>query len=512
MPSRPAATAAAVLLALAWVAAQGVAPSAPLIMVTREGRTPVPTTMVGTDEFIALDEVASLFTVGVREDTLAGGVRVTYRDRAIVATAGQSIASVNGRVITLPAPVTKMGTRWMVPVEFLPRALGQIYDRRIDLRRGARLLAVGEVRVVRVSARVESPGPPTRAVLDVVPGVLATVTTTGNQVQVRFDADVLDLVLPPAGAGLVTQIRAIDRAPVIQVGLADAAGVPRVTPTMTPERTRVVIEIPSASASVPPAPDTATPTPAPAAPASVRAPGVAPEASVPAPVSAGGVRTIAIDAGHGGGDSGATSADGLEEKALTLDVARRLRTLLESRLGLRVVMTRDDDRDVSPDVRTSAANAGRADLFISLHANGAFSPVAAGAEVSALIPDPATTSPAGDGTESVALPALGGSTRTVEFVRWEHAQARHVDRAWTIAAVIEEELRALVPMGSRPLRRTPLRTLAGANMPAVQVEMAYLTNPEQARDAAGDEFRNRIAQALFQSVARLVTGQESRTP
>jgi N-acetylmuramoyl-L-alanine amidase len=49
-------------------------------------------------------------------------------------------------------------------------------------------------------------------------------------------------------------------------------------------------------------------------------------------------------------------------------------------------------------------------------------------------------------------------------------------------------------------------------MPAVQVEMAYLTNPEQARDAAGDEFRNRIAQALFQSVARLVTGQESRTP
>jgi len=500
--ARLAATSTVVILALAWVAAQGTAPPTALVMVTREGRTPVPTILQGADELIALDEVAALFMVTVREDTQAGGVRVTYRDRSIVVSAGQSMASVNGRVITLPSPVTRAGGRWLVPVEFLPRALGQIYDRRIDLRRASRLLAVGDIRVVRVTARVESGGPPTRAVVDIVPGVPVTATTDGAQVLLRIDADALDLAPAAAGAGLVVQSRGTDRGSAVALTLADAAGPARVSSTVAPERTRVTIEMPAAAAA-------ASAEPVPAAPSR---PAV-PYAETPAPLAApsGGIRIVALDPGHGGDDVGARSGDGLGEKQLTLEVARRLRTLLETRLGLRVILTRDDDRSLGPDARAAAANAGRADLLISLHANGAFSPEPSGAEVLALRPASIGTA-AGDTGESYTIPAIGGATRTLEFVRWDQAQASHAERAWEFAALVEAELRTLVPMGARPLRQVPLRTLAGANMPAVQVEMAYLTNPEQAREAATDDFKGRVAQALFQSVTRLVSGPEARTP
>ena len=76
-------------------------------------------------ELIALDDVATLFRVTVREDALAGGITVTYRGQTIVASADQPMASVNGRVVTLPSPIVRSGRRWLVPIEFLPRALAR---------------------------------------------------------------------------------------------------------------------------------------------------------------------------------------------------------------------------------------------------------------------------------------------------------------------------------------------------------------------------------------------------
>ena len=87
--------------------AQGTAPATPLTLITRDGRRPVPTTILNGQEFIALDDVASLFQVAVREDALAGGVTITYKGRTVVASTDQPMASVNGRVITLPAPVAR---------------------------------------------------------------------------------------------------------------------------------------------------------------------------------------------------------------------------------------------------------------------------------------------------------------------------------------------------------------------------------------------------------------------
>src|SRR5205814_6896547 len=93
------------------------------------------------------------------------------------------------------------------------------------------------------------------------------------------------------------------------------------------------------------------------------------------------IRTMAIDAGHGGDDQGVVGGRGTKEKDLTLAVARRLKTAIETRLGIRVLLTRDDDRNVPIDERTATANHNKADLFVSLHANASLRPRTTGAAI-----------------------------------------------------------------------------------------------------------------------------------
>jgi N-acetylmuramoyl-L-alanine amidase len=405
------------------------------------------------------------------------------------------MASVNGRVVTLPSPIVRSGRRWLVPVEFLPRALGPIYDQRIDLRRQSRLLIVGDLRVPRITARIDATGPPTRATVEIAPPVPVSTVVDNGRVLLRVDADALDVVVPGAASGLIEQIRAGDQPNTIAVQLAPAASTARATVnTADPAVTRVAIEVAQAA---PPQDAAATP-PRPAPPSSESAAPVLPRA---------GVQTIAIDPGHGGDEIGARGTAGTQEKQLTLDVARRLRGLVETRLGLHVVLTRDDDRVVPLDQRTATANNNKADLFISLHANAALSPRASGAEVYHLRlgrEEEQVRREAEAG--ALTLPVLGGGSRTIDLVRWDLAQARHVEASATFASMLGDTLKERVPMGPRPLQDAPLRVLEGADMPAALVEMAYLTNPDQEKLAGSEDFKNSIAQALYDAIVRFRGG------
>ena len=471
------------------VRAQGTPPPSPLTLIAREGRRTVPTVAQSGQELIALDDVASLFQVMVAEDAPTGGVTVTYRGRTIVLSAEQSIASVNGRVVTLPGPVTRSGRRLMVPVEFLPRALGPIYDRRIDLRRASRLLIVGDITVPRVVARIDAVGPPTRATIEVTPAAPVTVASDAGRVIVRIDADALDLTLPPGG-GLIEQIRAGDQPNTVALVLAGTAGMPRTATTSNDGMARITVDVPAATTTggdVSAAPPPSPPPPTDTLPVGTRA----------------RFAVIAIDPGHGGDDIGVRTGDGLEEKELTLDIARRLRQRLETRLGVRAILTRDDDRALSLDERAAFANNNKADLFLSLHANGALGPGPEGAEVYFLSLDrEGETVRRKANADAVSLPVLGGGRRVVEVVPWNLAQAAHTDKSAKLASLLEEELRRRVPMSPRAIQRAGMRVLTGANMPAALVEMAYLTNRDQASKARGDDFRNAVADALYEAVAR----------
>ena len=166
---------AVVLVLVCGPHAQGTPPTSPLTMITRDGRRPVASIMLNGQEYIGLDDLASLLMLAVREDALARGVTVTYKGRTVVASSDQPMASINGRVVTLPAPIARAGRRLLVPLDFIPRAIAPIYDSPIELRRASRLLIVGNVRVPRATIRLEAAGPPTRLTVDVVPPQLLTV-------------------------------------------------------------------------------------------------------------------------------------------------------------------------------------------------------------------------------------------------------------------------------------------------------------------------------------------------
>ena len=177
-------------------AAQAPTPAAPYTVVSREGRRPLATRTISGQEMFALDDLARLFELTVREDTAAGGLTVTVRNQTIVLSPGQSLASVGGRLISLPAPPVREGRSWYVPVDFVPRAIALVLGSRVELRKPSRLVLLGDIRAPRVAGRIEPLGSLARLTLDVAPATPHTVSQDGQRLIIRFEADMLDAALP----------------------------------------------------------------------------------------------------------------------------------------------------------------------------------------------------------------------------------------------------------------------------------------------------------------------------
>ena len=168
-----------------------------------------------------------------------------------------------------------------------------------------------------------------------------------------------------------------------------------------------------------------------------------------------------------------------------------------------MILTREGDTTVGLDERAALANNNKADLFISLHVNASVRQTATGAEVFYLNLDEY-----GDAAQRVAhgesesLPVFGGGTRDIELILWEMAQARYIQESAALAQAVESSLRQHVPMSPRAIQQAPFRVLVGANMPAVLVEMGFITNAEQEKQLQSDEFQNLLVQGLVDAVSR----------
>jgi N-acetylmuramoyl-L-alanine amidase len=481
---------AILLLALGAALSSQPAPAPSLTMLSRDGRRPMTIAMVGDQEFVALDDLASTFGLTVQESL--GAITVSYRGRTIVLTPDQSLASVAGRLISLPAPPSRSGRRWLVPLEFISRALGPIYDQRLDLRKPVHLLVIGDLRVPRIAVRYDALGASSaRLTVDATPGANSTVTQDNQRLTIKFDADAIDVANPPlapqVAQSLVQDVRASDQTS-LAVELGPRFAGFRSTTQPVDTTTRLTIDILAAQPTETP-PSAAAPQPP--------APELPPAFGMP--VSP--IRTIAIDPGHGGDDEGAHGAQGTKEKDLTLAVARRAKGVIEARLGIRVLLTRDDDRNVPLDERTAIANNNKADLFLSFHVNASLRRSTTGASIlyAAFDKNPALAQAPG-GVER--LPTFGGGLRDIEMVPWDLAQTRHVDQSTAFANVLREQLANRVPLAPRPVDSAALRVLESANMPAVLIELGYLTNGDQERLLGGDAFQTTFVQSLYDAVVR----------
>jgi N-acetylmuramoyl-L-alanine amidase len=484
------------LLSVALPAQQSAA--LPYTIVTRTARQPLAARTINGQEMFALDDLVRVFNLGVREDAAAGGLTITVGNQTIMLSAQQPLASVGGRMTSLPAAAVRDGRAWYVPVDFVSRALAPVSPTKIDLRKPSRLLLVGDVRMPRVAVRVESLGAQSRVTVDVAPPTPHTVVQQGTQLAVRFDADALDA--PDLRANTTTDIvqgvRLGDGPQTVAIDLGPRFATFRATDQQGPAgATRILIDlIPQTDAPPANVPPTA-PTPPPDTPPLLDLP------------PAGGLRTIVIDPGHGGDDAGARGVQGTLEKSVTLAIARRLKAAIEARLGTRVLLTRDGDQTVGLDQRAAVANNNKADLFLSLHANASVRPGVTGAEVFYLALEGygEAAQRAAQGPRD-ALPVVGGGTRDIEVIPWELAQARYIEQSGAFARAVESALRDRVPMSSRPLQHGPFRVLVGANMPAVLVELGFLTNNAQEQQLLADDHQNALVQALVEGIVRYRAG------
>jgi N-acetylmuramoyl-L-alanine amidase len=169
---------------------------------------------------------------------------------------------------------------------------------------------------------------------------------------------------------------------------------------------------------------------------------------------------------------------------------------------MRVLLTREEGNRVDGDSRAAIANNNKADLFISLHANGSPRPTLRGALVYTLSLDRVGEDARRQSqADRAVLPLFGGGAREVALIEWELAQAAHLDGSNAFAGIVDQRLRTTAGLPSVELQRAPMRTLAGTNMPALLIEMGYLSNPDDEKLLTSSEFQNGIANALTDAVA-----------
>jgi len=217
-------------------------------------------------------------------------------------------------------------------------------------------------------------------------------------------------------------------------------------------------------------------------------------------------RILVVDPGHGGVEHGAAGATGLLEKDVTLALARRLKRLIEeSDATVEVVLTRDEDVLVGLDERAAVANHNRADLFLSLHVNSSPRAQARGSETYYL--DTRATD-----EEARILARLENSTApadgdpvlpppgSLDLVLWDLAQNQHLAESSQLAESVQRQLDTLAGTPDRGVRQAPFRVLMGATMPAILVEVGFISNPEEERLLGTAEHQERLAAALAAAV------------
>jgi N-acetylmuramoyl-L-alanine amidase len=240
-----------------------------------------------------------------------------------------------------------------------------------------------------------------------------------------------------------------------------------------------------------------------------------PPAAPPAGQRAEPLGTLVIDPGHGGHDVGAVGPTGLQEKELALDIARRLAAVLQEELGVRVVLTRGRDQFVGLRERTTLANRERADLFVSIHVNAAPVAAATGTETYFLsneATDGAARRAAEYENRLIGLDAgpRGGQPDVVRSILWDLAQSDFQQESSRVAEALQNNLDRALRQPSRGVKQAPFYVLGGAAMPAVLVEIGFISNPLEEQRLRDDGYRDRIARALAAGIAAYKRGYEQR--
>ena len=215
-----------------------------------------------------------------------------------------------------------------------------------------------------------------------------------------------------------------------------------------------------------------------------------------------GIRRVVIDPGHGGIDPGCVGKKGDQEKNIVLDVARRLKKILESKENLEVIMTRESDIFLDPESRTVIANQKQADLFISIHANASRNRKLSGVESFYLnfSQDPSVIETAAR-ENATSTKKISEMKEIIERI----VQNTKISESKELAEVIQNNLvkslsQKYSNVKSLGVKGGPFWVLIGGEMPSVLVEISFLSNPTEESRLKSSQYRQRIAQGIYEGI------------
>lgn len=214
---------------------------------------------------------------------------------------------------------------------------------------------------------------------------------------------------------------------------------------------------------------------------------------------------IVIDPGHGGHDSGAVGPDGLEEKTVTLAIARTLAEKIRERCACKVLLTRDDDTFIPLRDRTAFANQNKADLFISIHMNAAPKKDVDGfetffASIDATDEDARKVAELENGSDSRGGVTPAEAEDLKDIIRDLESTASNHESS-ILAETIQTSLLKTAKGEDRGVKQAPFAVLITADMPAVLVEVGFITNPKVERRLNSKKGREEIADSIVDGIA-----------
>ena len=219
---------------------------------------------------------------------------------------------------------------------------------------------------------------------------------------------------------------------------------------------------------------------------------------------------VVIDPGHGGHDPGAKGPHHALEKDIVLAIAKLLKHLIEKQPGMRVVLTRDDDRYVGLRKRLQFAHQSNADVFISIHADAYSRETIHGASVFALSQRGATSEAARWLAEKENYSELGGvdlrslddRDGMVRVVLLDLAQTATISASLKLGAVVLKNLDSVGSLHHSTVEQARFVVLKSPDTPSILVETGFISNPTDARNLTNAHHQMKLAQAIFTGLKR----------
>lgn len=216
------------------------------------------------------------------------------------------------------------------------------------------------------------------------------------------------------------------------------------------------------------------------------------------------IKRIVLDPGHGGKDPGAIGPKGTQEKDITLKLAQELADILREKEGYEVLMTRMDDTFVPLDERTRMANKHDADLFVSVHCNASVSSKLKGFEVyflSETASDPRADAVARFENAPLALEGKKAPTPSrVQQVLRSLVKTANINESSEVGALVHQHLDKRLQTDALGVKQAAFYVLRGAEMPAVLIEVGFLSNAREEKSLQKADYRHKISQGIVEAI------------